>query len=424
MYSNAIQDNYIDFTSCTDHGELIDGFNTKFGFVPKNDWIKTIIQKIFRISEWKQIKEKAKEYYIPGKFTTLLGFEWTAAQWSIGGKENTSNGWEDVGHINFYYKDIYPNAKEYADWQRIDYDNIFRAMSKEWEKGHLNIGYPHHPQGRASWASFTTNFTYLADGMKNIDYRNKILRGAEIYSRWGTSIGQFFTPKLPWLWSYPEDQFYNQSDAWIENACWEWSNDNMKNQRFTFIASSDTHDYNRPASALFNKSHLGNPSGLIAVYAVHNTRDEIWDAMNNCSCYALQLLKIRANVKVDGKIVYGGWINCSSPLNITVTARSTFSGIDSSGKNMCPHGFNEDELNYPINEIWIVKKDNMKGRPWCKVVEHFISNEDITVVHFSDSEVQPNDFYWIAIKQYGEMLVPGKNEYMAFLGPFFIDNVN
>jgi len=75
MYKNVIQDNYIDFTSGTDHGELIDGFNTKFGYVPDTDWIKTMIQKILRISEWKQIKEKAIEYYNPGNFSTILGFE-------------------------------------------------------------------------------------------------------------------------------------------------------------------------------------------------------------------------------------------------------------------------------------------------------------------------------------------------------------
>ena len=128
MYENAVNDNYLDFASCTDHAELIDGFNTKFGGVPEWDWIKTLIQKLLGISEWELMKEKAIDYYDPGRFTTLLGFEWTAAQWSIGGKEWTPNGCEDVGHVNFYYKDIYPDAREFADWQRINYDSIFKTM--------------------------------------------------------------------------------------------------------------------------------------------------------------------------------------------------------------------------------------------------------------------------------------------------------
>ena len=39
------------------------------------------------------------------------------------------------------------------------------------------------------------------------------------------------------------------------------------------------------------------------------------------------------------------------------------------------------------------------------------------------NDVQPNDFYYVAIRQKGQELVPGHNEYMAFIGPVFIDNV-
>jgi len=87
--------------------------------------------------------------------------------------------------------------------------------------------------------------------------------------------------------------------------------------------------------------------------------------LNNCSSYAAQLLKIRANARFDGQLAYGQWINCTSPLEIQITAQSTFSGDDSSGKSMCPHGYTEEELNYPISDIWLVKKDSEKGRPWC-----------------------------------------------------------
>jgi hypothetical protein len=430
MYKNALLDNYLDFSACSDHGELLDGFNTlfqaypRFGGVPWWDFLKTFFDKIRGYSEWQTVKEKAIEYYTPGTFSTLLGFEWTAAQWSPGGHKWSPNRWDDVGHINFYYRDIYPNALEYSDLQKLNYDMIFQVMSDEWDKGHLNIGFPHHPQGKASWVSFTTNWSYLAKGMKKTEERNKILRGVEAYSRWGTSIGQYYTPGIPWLWPYKEEQFYNQTDAWIENALWEWSDSSLKNQRFGMIASSDTHDYNRSASAQFNVSHLAGPSGIVAVYAVHNTREEIWDAMNNCSMYGSQLLKIRANARFNNQIAHGKWINCSSPLNITITAYSTFSGIDSSGKNMCPHGYTPKELCYPIRDIWLIKKDTLKGRPWCTVIGHAIVNESCPVATFTDSEVQPNDFYYIALRQDGEMLSPHNSQYMAFLGPVFINQVH
>ena len=424
MYNNTINDNYLDFTACTDHGELIDGFNTKFGYVPKTDWIKTLLQKLIGISEWNQMKIKANDYYKPGIFTTVLGFEWTAAQWSIGGKENTPNKWEDVGHINFYYKDVYPDAREYADWQRTNYDSIFKAMALEWEKGHYNIGFPHHSQGKASWASFTTNFSFLANNISNIEERNMILRGVEIYSRWGNSIGQYYTPNFPWVWPYQNESFYNQTDAWIENACWEWSKDDMKNQKFVFIASSDTHDIDRAGSASINESHLSNPSGLVGVYAVHNTREEIWNGLYNCSCYALQSLKLRANVRINGIMAYGQWINYSSPLKIRISAQSTFPGLDISGKNMKPNGYDNDDLDYQISDIWLIKKDIDKGRPWCKVVNHSSPNNRTCIISFIDSNVQPGDFYWIAIQQSGAKLNSNNNEYMTFIGPFFVNEIN
>jgi hypothetical protein len=423
MYGNTIQDNYLDFTACVDHGELIDGFNTKFGYVPETDWIKTLLQKLLRISEWDQMKTKANEYNIPGSFTTFLGFEWTAAQWSIGGRENSPHKWEDVSHINFYYKDVYQDSREYADWQRPNYDSILNAMGKEWDKGHHNIGFPHHSQGKASWASFSTNFSFLANDISNIKERNMIIRGAEIYSRWGNSIGQYYTPNFPWTWSYPNESFYNQTDAWLENACWEWSKEKMRNQNFVFISSSDTHDIDRAGSASINESHLSNPSGLVGVYSIHNTREEIWDGLYNCSCYALQLLKQRVNVRINGYMSYGQWINCSSPLEIRITAQSTFPGLDFSGKNMKPHGFDND-LDYQISDIWLIKKDNEKGRPWCKIINHTNPNNKSCVIIFTDSNIQTGDFYWIAIKQKNRGGNSDKNDFMSYIGPFFINVIN
>ncbi len=416
MYGNAVADNYLDFAACTDHAELIDGFNVKFGGVPRSDWLRTIMYKLLLHGEWKLIQSAAREHYNTGVFSTLLGFEWTAAEWSLGGRRWSRDGCQDVGHVNFYYRDIYPGAPEYADWQRPTYDGIFQAMAREHERGHRVIGFPHHPQGKTpSDLSFATNFTYLADGVQHETARDQVLRGAEVYSRWGSAVGQHYTPGVPWRFPYPEEQFINQTDAWIENACWEWSQHDGR-QPFAFIAGSDTHDYPRPGSAETNLSHLGAPSGLAAVYAVHNTRGEIWDALNNGSCYASQLLKIRANARFDGQLAYGRRINCTAPLDIRVTARSTFQGNDSSGKTMCPHGFTPEELDRPITDIWVVKKNRERGRPWCRVVEHVTPDSDVCTVTVEDPDVQDNDFYWVAVRQGGT-----DGGYMAYLGPVFID---
>ena len=429
MYQNAIADKYLDFASCTDHAVMIDLF--KKG---RPSLIRALLNRILGNSEWEKIKNKAVEYYEPGNFTTLLGFEWTASNLFPGGWKWSPNGHEDVCHINFYYKDIYPNALKYSALQKLTFDDIFQAMAEEWDKGHLNIGFPHHPIAIRSTKKnlgikitlfYNTNWSFLARGIKNTNERNKILRGAEVYSRWGTAIGQF--SNIPITWSYPPSLIYDIKDCWVENGMWEWSESPYtKGQKYVLMASSDTHHINRPGSADLpneeNYYHL-HPAGIMGAFAVHNTREEIWDAMNDCDIYGSQLLKMRANVRFDGQMAYGRWINCSYPLNITITAQSTFVGSDSSGKNMCPHGFSLNELDYPIQDIWLIKKDRDRGRPWCKVINHLSPNSDIVAVNFTDYDVQPNDFYYVAIRQKGQELKTGENEYMAFIGPVFIDNI-
>ena len=91
---------------------------------------------------------------------------------------------------------------------------------------------------------------------------------------------------------------------------------------------------------------------------------------------------------------------------------------------MCPHGYSSDELDYPIQDIWLIKKDMDRGRPWCKVINHISPNKNLAVVTFTDNDVQPNDFYYVAIRQKGQELTHGENEYMAYIGPMFIQNVN
>jgi hypothetical protein len=62
----------------------------------------------------------------------------------------------------------------------------------------------------------------------------------------------------------------------------------------------------------------------------------------------------------------GQWINCSNTTNITITAMSTFSGNDTSGKNMKPHGYSNVELDYPISDIWLIKKTQIKDNHGVK----------------------------------------------------------
>jgi hypothetical protein len=435
LYQNAIKDNYLDFACLTDHAEIVNGLDHT---PPQEIWMflrsftQFILYKIGLRDEWSMIKNKAIEYHDPGNFTTFLGFEYSAGPWYPGGWPWSENGHEDISHINFYYRDIYPDAQEYSAWQMHTFDDILKAMEKENDMGHLNIGFPHHPLMKIrNWGAYTVNWTFFANNIEEKDARNKIIRGAEVYSKWGTAIGKY--SDIPILWPYNSIYLKDHQNYWVENGLWEWSKNNMKNQKFVLMASSDTHSIDRPGSASmksrFSSAHI-SPSGLIAAYSTHNTREEIWDAMNDCDIYGVQTLKIRANARFEGEMALGRWINCTTPLNIQITAQSTFPGTDRSGKNMYPHEYSPDELDYPISDIWIVKKDTERGQPWCKVINHTTPNTSLAVVNFEDYDVEPGDFYYIAILQKGQDLgkiislkEESKDEYMAFIGPIFIDNI-
>ena len=411
MYSNAIADNYLDFACTSPHGELV---------------------KIKKLFGWKRLKDITEQYYIPGEFSNFLGYEYT------GWKLSTASGiklWplkERSSHINFYYKEVYDDANSYSRYRKKSYKKIVQTMAEHRNNGELNIGYFHHPLGQIKFLSglitvdYYSNWSLIFSKLENKNFCDNflsVIRGVEVYSQWGTSIGKY--SGLPVHFSDPRGRIYEHSDCWVENALWEWSNNDItKNGKFVFIASSDIHHVNRPGGAIsYNSFDGSNPSGIMAAYAVHNTREEIWDAMDACDTYGTQLLKIRANVRFDEQMALGRWIDCSSPLKINISVMSTFQGNDGSGKSMCPYVYPDNALDNPISDVWIIKKDKDRGRPWCKIIKHWQLDDDIVTLSFEDSDVQPNDFYYIAIRQKGAELRSGENNYTAFLGPVFINNV-
>jgi len=199
IYRNTINDNYLDFICISDHAEVIDNVE-KTSPNPIRDTIQFYLNKILGRSEWQMIKDKAIEYNVPGRFTTFIGFEWSASAEYPGGYPDSPYGHEDVSHVNFYYRDIYSDAPEYSAWDKHTYDDVFQAMADEWDKGHLNLGFPHHPLTFNGFEINTVNWSCLADEMVNTSARDKLLRGVEAYSCWGTAIGKF--SNIPITWPY------------------------------------------------------------------------------------------------------------------------------------------------------------------------------------------------------------------------------
>lgn len=432
MYQNAIDDNYLDFACLTDHAEIVNDLDHT---PPQPLWMfsRSLIQylrhKLTDYDEWEIIKEKTRKYNQPGMFSTFLGYEYSPGPWYKGGFPWSSDGHEDIGHINFYYKDVYDDAPEYSARDCPTWHDVLDKMNEEHDKGNLNIAFPHHPLATFGiWGEYTVNWTYLAQQVI-ANSKSSVLMGAEVYSKWGQSIGKY--SGIPLTWPFSPRNCRDKPTYWVENGLWEWSEHSIK-RPFVMIASSDNHATDRPGSASLNSRISAthpNPAGLIATYSVHNTRFELWDAIAQGFTYGTQQLKIRAQATFNGQHGFGQWINCTKPLNITVSAMSTFPGTDAAGKDMTPHAYSPDELDYPIEDVWIIKKDTEKGQPWCEIIAHEQPQSDVAVAFFEDENVEPNDFYYIVIKQKGQYLLDDSdsadktNDYLAFLGPIFIRNV-
>jgi len=266
LYQNAIDDNYVDFACLTDHAEIVNDLDHT---PPQPLWMftRSLIQylryKLTDYNEWDIIKQKAIEYNQPGTFSTFLGFEYSPGPWYKGGLQWSSNGHEDISHVNFYYKDVYEGAPEYSGGDCPTWHEVLDKMNQENDKGNLNIAFPHHPLATFGfWGAYTVNWTYLAQKVIT-NSESTVLTGAEVYSKWGQSIGKY--SGIPLTWRYSPGNCLDEPTYWVENALWEWSELNVK-RPFVMIASSDNHATDRPASASMksriSRSHP-NPAGII-----------------------------------------------------------------------------------------------------------------------------------------------------------------
>lgn len=396
-YQNIIQDNYLDFACSTEHN-YID--MSKY-------WAGAI-------------KENVTNFYNPGNFTTLRAYEWTTydnASWNC--------------HINVYYRS---NGNEIDDvYMQGTNHNFTELFSYYYNHSDVDcIMYPHHPLAYPTDSDATNfqyvNFSYLHDKLTGnaLLGRNIFLKGVECYSGWGAAICGPYTPEIPYHRHYtgydPPDDI--EKYCWVEAGLWEWSENSTKGLPFTLIASSDSHRVNRAGSVLIEEwSSCGSqPDGLLAVFSVHNTREEIYDNWKKGNAYGVESLKIRVNVRAEGKIAIGRWINVTDgKLDMLITANATFNGNDSSGKTMLPYG-DGDDIRGNITNIWVVKKDKEKGFPYCRVVAHASPMKPLCALKFEDSDVKANDFYYVVVEEKWNY-IGTSDRYRAYIGGFFIYNV-
>jgi hypothetical protein len=209
-------------------------------------------------SEWEKTRRLVSEYYQPGKFVTLLSYEWTIIA--------------PYGHHNVYFRGTEEEILRGKDYPTLE--ELWAALE---DKEALTI--PHSTGKR---------FTTGPSGSTAVDwsYGNEQLQTTvEIYSKHGQS--EYYDPDHPL--SYENLSLHGTSVAGPHYAQDAWA----AGQQLGVIASTDDH------SARPGQPHRG----LAAVYVEDLTREAIFDAIAAKHTYATTGQRILLDFKVDGHMM-------------------------------------------------------------------------------------------------------------------------
>jgi|GEM_PF-1571539 len=392
----------------------------------------------------------------PGSFSTFPGFEYSGGPWF-----KTSR----TGHMNVLYKHLDANKyiaevhnfsdiyKWYPNWD----DLFYQLHEHETGEGRWAIVIPHHTitgQTGLSWiylgvrgpsqTNFQVLFNDLSFPTKYLaeQYRLNHLRGTEILQMRGENIGGL-TKGFPRLYydDMPDPHLKGILKTWPDQTWADWGvfeasqTYNKGQQRFGFFGGSDEHTLSHLGSTT-NDEFNSYAGGITACWAIHNVREEIFEALNATNVYALTPLKIRVLAKVNGKR-FGQWNSLTTPVTISISINA--SSAENEGRTY-PYGSEEENADFPhnITDIWIIKNtdNHEKNRIKAKVIHHkeFTGkNSNIYYEYIYNGELKPGDYFWIAVDQEADSIMDNDgdwgqtnqltNKHRAWISPFFVASV-
>lgn len=267
FYSYARDVEQLDFCSLTEHDTWLDD------------------------RKWAVIKKVNENFYVPGKFVTLLGFEWSSAQFYDSKRHM-------YGHRCVYYPD---NEGKYYSHLLPQFKLPLQLWKKISKFGAIAV--PHHPAYAESKNSvWGTNWDYHDDSMEPL---------VEIYSKHGLS--ECFGNRWP-LFSQNPERFVQKA---LNRGC-----------KLGFTGGTDTH-ISRPASNMpeFRRGIRYPKGGLTAIWAKELSRKCIFDALRTRSCYATTgeriIIKFSINDYPMGSIVEKSCLNGCQAVTIETFVAGT-----------------------------------------------------------------------------------------------------
>lgn len=275
---------------------------------------------------WQKTIDAAQQHYLPGVFTTFIGYEWSA----------TPNG--DNLHRNIIYRGQRVPGLPYSSLQSNKPEDLWRELAKQHKRGMQALAIPHNSNlsnGRM-WEQLNAAGKPLT--AKQAALRERFEPISEIMQVKGTAETH---PLLS-----PQDEFAHfenyqlvaekESDSAILKGSYlraalrtglEFAHNGAVNpNKFGVIGSSGGHNASSPveednyhgtlpmldgsAALRMNtatllpdsKTHagMGSAAGLAAIWAEQNTRASLFDALRRKETYATSGPRIRLRF-------FGGW---------------------------------------------------------------------------------------------------------------------
>lgn len=222
---------------------------------------------------WDILREKAAEYYRPGRFTTFDAYE----------------AGSPVGHRNVIYRGV--AADERQDSGRFSYLPAFLYDFYAGRRDVMMI--PHHVKTWTDWSFYDPLLEPVM----------------EVYSCWGQS----------------ENPSLARWDKGMTPGAGAWEA-LKRGYRLGIIASSDNHVGMPGRSFPHDRQvHTPFPGGLAAVWARELTREAVFDAVRDRRCYGTTGARIVLEFWVDGEPM-GGEVtvtNRRAPRQVRVATRGT-----------------------------------------------------------------------------------------------------
>lgn len=203
-------------------------------------------------SKWDIIRQKVKEYYIPGKFTTLLAYERDAYPY--------------YNNMIIYYQDHEGEMCRGVHDGEITEEELRALLARD-----DILVIPHDTYYLSAGADFSTIPTELISPL------------IEIYSR-GDATEYMGNPA-------------NDLDALIEGGWWQDAL--KKGAHMGCIAGSDDHFCNNGV-ILKDVPYPHNFPGLTGVWAKENTVEGIFEALRAKRCYAFMGGRVEIDFRING----------------------------------------------------------------------------------------------------------------------------